>query len=291
MVSLKEYLRQTLVPDAARGYQAHIDEFVHHYGSRKAKRATYRNIVDHIAQKRQQAASASALRGVLYALKHYYYWLNATGKRKDHPCRNLHLKDKKSYDLQLQDLFTPEELEKLMEHHDNDLYYEPKNKAVISLMIYQGLRSSEIKQLRIRDIDLNEGTIYTKGARRLNSRTLKLTTKQIMLFYRYLGELRPKLKASCHNDHFIVNRYGQPPVDNGSVVSILLRRRKYLFPGRKLNNKTVRMSVIANKFKEGWDLYSIQRFAGHKNADSTRNYSTTDIEELKTEVEKYHPLQ
>jgi len=38
------------------------------------------------------------------------------------------------------------------------------------------------------------------------------------------------------------------------------------------------------------NLRQVQYMAGHKHVSSTERYAMNNLEELKTEVEKYHPL-
>jgi integrase/recombinase XerD len=47
--------------------------------------------------------------------------------------------------------------------------------------------------LRVKDVDLEEGTIFIRAMPRAMARTLKLKTTQVMLFYNYIHEVRPRL--------------------------------------------------------------------------------------------------
>jgi len=51
----------------------------------------------------------------------------------------------------------------------------------------------------------------------------------------------------------------------------------------------LRKSVIVN-WLHHHDLRTVQHFAGHKHISSTENYTTTNIEQLKTTVVQLHPL-
>ena len=55
------------------------------------------------------------------------------------------------------------------------------------------------------------------------------------------------------------------------------------------NAKQIRMSVITNKLKNN-NLREVQYFAGHKYGSSTERYKLNNIEDLKKEIGKYHPL-
>jgi integrase/recombinase XerD len=155
-------------------------------------------------------------------------------------------------------------------------------------LIYQALRLTEAEQLKVQDIDLEAGTIYTKGMAKSLPRTLKMKPHQIMLFHQYIHEIRTKI-ISENTDQLILNiRGGKMSADS---INYLIETFKNHFQDKNLNAKTIRQSVIANLLKEGKDLRVVQVFAGHKNPTSTEKYRQTGLEELKAAVLKYHPLQ
>jgi len=287
-MNLKEYLQERYTESTTKRYYRDILCYLEKTGQEKAINASYNDVLNYLDVLRKKYSNPETIKCNLQAIKKYYYWLIHSGRRKDHPCRYLTLRDKQNRDVQLQDLFKPDELEKLLERKERYKDVKIKNQAIISLLIYQGLTRSDIIRLTVKDIDLEEGTIYIKSATQTNSRTLKLKPKQIMIFYKYLHEIRPKLQTT-ETDQFILNKSGTP--ESGEGIGYLLETSRHLFPERKLNAKTVRMSVIANLLKEGHDLRLVQVFAGHKYPSSTERYRQTGIEELKAEIEKYHPLK
>ncbi|ELR68979.1 phage integrase family protein [Fulvivirga imtechensis AK7] len=236
---------------------------------------------------RKQYQNPKTINRMLYGVKAWYHWLIHTGKRNDHPCRYLTLKDAKYEDIQLQDLFTSIELEQLMERKERYESVRIRNQVAISLLIYQGLRLTEVEQLRIQDIDLEAGMIYSKGMAKTLPRTLKMKPQQIMLFYKYIHEIRPKIISETTNQ-LILNIRGKAM--SADSINYLIETFKNYFPDKNLNAKTIRQSVIANLLKEGKDLRVVQVFAGHKNPTSTEKYRQTGLEELKAAVLKYHPL-
>jgi integrase/recombinase XerD len=67
-----------------------------------------------------------------------------------------------------------------------------------------------------------------------------------MLFYKYIHEVRPKLKT-METISLILTKSGTPEQVEG--ISYLLETSKHLFPERKLNTKTIRQSVATNRLK------------------------------------------
>lgn len=82
-------------------------------------------------------------------------------------------------------------------------YLGNRNKAMIGVLIYQGVTSKELIELKIEDIDLDSGTITIKGQRKNANRTLALKTNQIIILMRYIEQDRPMLVKSKTNKLFI----------------------------------------------------------------------------------------
>jgi integrase/recombinase XerD len=208
--------------------------------------------------------------------------------REDNPVKSIKLRDNKSRDIQLQDLFKPTELEQLLERNERYPILKNRNKIIISLLIYQGLTNGEITNLELENINLEEGTIYIKQGRKTNSRILKLQAKQIYFLMEYIQNDRPKLLKS-KSEKLIISKLGT--VENGEGIGALIKTQKHLFPTRKLTAKTIRQSVITNLLKSGADLRLVQVFAGHKYPSATEKYKQTAVEELKNQLLKHHPLR
>jgi integrase/recombinase XerD len=287
-MKLEEYLLQDHTSQTVKIYLRDIRVYLDYVTEEKAAVATYQDIMQYVDYLRKQYQNPRTINRMLYGVKAWYQWLWQTGQRADHPCRYITLKDAKTQDIQLQDLFTSSELEQLMERKERYESVRIRNQVAISLLIYQGLRLTEAEQLKVQDIDLEAGTIYSKGMAKTLPRTLKMKPHQIMLFYKYIHKIRPEI-ISENTDHLILNIRGKAM--SADSINYLIETFKNYFPDRNLNAKTIRQSVIANLLKEGKDLRVVQVFAGHKNPSSTEKYRQTGLEELKSAIQKHHPLQ
>ena len=141
-----------------------------------------------------------------------------------------------------------------------------RNRTVISLLIYQILRLTEVTRIRLEDIDLDSGTIYLRATIRTTDRTLTLRPNQVMLLHDYIHKVRPGLLKTDTN-HLVVTLRGT--AETGEGISYLAETFRPLFPDRTLNTGTIRQSVITNLLKEGKDLRVVQVFAGHKKNSTT----------------------
>ena len=286
-----EYLQSKYHPITVTHYLLETNRYLD--AVENPETAGYNDILAYIGQLRGKGYTTDKLLTALLALKQYYHWLIKTGKRKDHPCRYLNLKDKRSKQIQLQDLFSEAELLLLMERKEKYKIIEIKNEVLMSLLIYQGLMTGELCALKVQDINLSEGTVYVKGSGNTNSRTIGLHISQVMLLNKYIHELRPKLLkrkyGNAGSDVLLLNWLGTP--ETPDIVDNITQSFKHLFPGRKLNPTRIRQSVIANLLKKGKDVRVVQVYMGYKSPDTIEKYKQSNIEQLQSGIDKSHPLR
>ena len=285
-MELEQYLKQHLASSTVKRYEREIRLYQDYLKkqNKTSEQANYNEVMEYIGYLRKHQNSIACS---LHGIKKYYEYLVASEKRKDNPSSSIRLRDRPSKDIQIQDFFTSQELEKLLERKNRYSLLINRNKLVISLLIYQGLTNGEIKRLELKDVNLEEGTIYVKQSIRTNRRTLKLESKQVYYLMNYLEKDRKEL-LKVETEKLIISKRGSE--ENGEGISYLIETMRSKFPERKLNPKTIRQSVIANLLKQGKDLRLVQYFAGHKYPSTTERYKQSQVEELKKEVLKYHPL-
>lgn len=286
MKELEAYLQERHTKATAKRYLRDIE--IYQKAMPGHQFATYSEIMDYIGRLRKRYKNPQTLKTILHGIKKYYSWLVATGMRLDHPCRFLNLKDKKGKKIQLQDLFTVAELELLLNRKERYTGLKVRNQVILSLLIYQGITTGELVRLELKDLNTETGELYIRSSSKLNSRTLKLKPQQILPIYRYIHEIRPKLLRVA-TQNLIINKLGK--AETGDQISYLVSTFKHLFPDRNLNPQTIRQSVLTNLLKAGNDLRVVQVFAGHKYPSATEQYKQSNVEQLKKQIDKYHPLQ
>ncbi|MCP4439363.1 MAG: site-specific integrase [Aureispira sp.] len=288
-MDIKTYLYKYYQPSSAKTYLREINHFL--AVNQAAQNLDYKSVLAYINQQRKHQKPAS-LHRILQAIKKYYNYLIYIEQREDNPAQNIQIKDyySKSY-FDGKRLLNLEELDLLWTHFLNrkNRYTLLKNRniSMLGLLLHQGLGSGEIKNLKPQNIDLEAGKVLVPKSNRLNSRQLKLNSSQILPFYKYLKEDRPKLINKGVTALFI-NKLGNK--EGGETLHYLLETARPYFKPHKFNPKTIRMSVLARKFKEGLSLLEVQYFAGHQNPSSTERYKSSDLEQLKQSILKYHPL-
>jgi site-specific recombinase XerD len=300
MITLRNYLEKKYSKSTLKSNLYNIKRFTDYYQN-KAPKATFKEILSYIEHLRKNYdLHPKTLRHCLYGVKIYFNYLLETGQRNDHPCSELFLKDKIDKQIQVDNLYSSETLEKFFETYQikKKKYLENRNKVIISLLIYQALTVKEIAELQVENINLEKCEIFIKASAELTakspqSRTLPLQAKQILLIYKYLNEDRPKLLSyagvppSGVRGLFILGQYGEKINPHG--ISKMINEQKP--KAEQIQPIKIRQSVIANLLKKENDTRIVQVFSGHRRASTTIQYKQTELEQLQNAVNNYHPIR
>lgn len=283
--TIQDYLKQKLSDKTAESYLYTINHFLK--TNPNANRYQYKNIITYMEGVSKKQANIQYRVRILSALKKYYDYLVISGYRTDHPCKRLNIKIKSNQAIQVQDLFRSLELQLLMERESRYKHLDVINKVLLSLLIYQGLTSDEIIRLNVKNIDLDNGTIYIKASAILNKRTMELVSKQMILFSNYINETRTELLRG-KTDLLIITKLGMPITADS--VHAMIQPLRALFPDRKLNPQTIRMSVICNWLNEKKiPLERAQELAGHKWPGTTEKYIKVNSSQQREMINQYFP--
>ncbi len=254
------------------------------------------NDITHYIQSKKRSVKQITIQTILASLKQYYNYLQELGFVAENPTLNVQIKGiKRSI---LHNILSKQELEKI--YFDYKLVpakagnqskislSKRRNEIIISLLIYQGLNTSEIQRLTTKDVKLREGKIFINGGRRSNERTLKLEAHQILEFMEYQLKTRQMIlqETKKETDLFFISQGSSYHL--GNVMSKLMKQLHKQNKQVK-SVKQIRASVITNWLKN-YNLREAQYFAGHRYVSSTENYLINDLEDLQEDINKYHPI-
>lgn len=293
MNTLESYLRNKYSPTLISDYLRITKRFTAYMNGSELT-ATYKDILEYTGHIRKSKLSPRSVHNHLHVIKVYYNWLTETGQREDHPCRQLNLKDKINRSIALESLYSPETLENLLQTHKAKFtILQKRDECVISLLIYQALTTHEISAIGLEDLNLEKASIFIKGSYSNRNRMLSLKANQVMLFYQYLNNDRPRLlsknkQPKAGEQNLVILSYTGKKLLPSNITDILNPRRQK--PKVKILPIKIRQSVIMHLLKQGHDLRVVQVFAGHRRAASTEAYKQTGLDELKTAIQKHHPL-
>lgn len=286
-MNIQDYLEENLHPSTVKNYLYEINKF--RLLNRKTEYYNYQDVMEYVEELRKNYPP-NTINRIVSALKKYYDYLQETEQRSDNPARSIKLRDAKDNPIQLQDLFSEKELQKLLvPRTERYPFLTKKNQIIMSLLVYQALKSGEIIQLKTDDINLEKATIQITGTGITNSRILPLKAQQILLLYEFINQDRNKLRTVRNDENALLLGKLGTPIQVDDIHYLISTYQKDF--AKNLTTITIRQSVITNLLSKGNDLRMVQEFAGHKHLDTTEKYRQTGIKALQNAIDKHHPIK
>ena len=222
---------------------------------------------------------------MLIHIKRYYDYLVFTGKRDDHPCRSLHFKGRKDRGVIQSDLFTMEEMQSILKKAGEMGKQTVRHQAIVSFMVYQALKTEEIRNLKIKDINLAEGIINIQSSRKSNGRQLDMSHDQITMVIAYMNVR----KSAKPTDPLLINQYNAPITERSITDTLLFV--KGMYPHKELNPVMLRKSVLSHWLNvRKIPVEDVQLLAGIRWVSSLEKYLQPTQTEDQEVLKKYHPF-
>jgi integrase/recombinase XerD len=185
-------------------------------------------------------------------------------------------------------VFTEGEIEVLFKSFDLSQPEGERNKAIIEMLYGCGLRVSELINLRLSYLHLNEDIIRVtgKGDKQRLIPIGKLAKKQLLT---YITQIRPHIHPQKGSEDIVfLNRRGGKL--SRQMVFIMVRKQTEKAGIHKtISPHTFRHSFATHLVQNGADLRAVQELLGHVSITTTEIYTHLDVNDLKSSILKYHP--
>jgi len=234
-------------------------------------------------QSRSGLSSRSQAR-LLSSLRSFFDWLILEGQVSANPCDNV---DGPKLGRYLPDVLSVEEVEAVIESVGGPAWQDKRDRAILEVMYGCGLRVSEVSDLKISSLYLDEGFIRIRG--KGNKERLvpvnELTSDAVL---KYL-EVRP-VPVREADDIVFLNRNG----GRLSRVSIFKSVKKYvLLAGirKRISPHTFRHSFATHLIENGADLRGVQEMLGHESITTTEIYTHVESATWQKDILDHHPMK
>jgi len=266
---------------------------------------TYNDITSYINHLQGKRNKQRTIQLEISALKHYLDYQKLMGNILNIPINNIKIQGVKRQGIY--DILTPEELDYIYKSYPSENYNLQnhtlnsslredvhrtdgkiiRNKIIIGLLVYQGLSTTDLANIKLEHIQLHRGTIDIPPTKKSNGRTLKLEAHQAITLQQFILIEREQLlkKHNKTTEHLIFS------LGTGNNIYNLLFKLMKQLKAQHLeitSAKQIRASVITNWLKQ-YNLRETQYRAGHKFVSSTENYKINDIETLKNDIIQFSP--
>ena len=184
----------------------------------------------------------------------------------------------------LPNILTIEEVDNLLDIK-LDTPFDYRNKAMLELMYSSGLRVSELINLELSDIDLNNNYVrcFGKGSKERIVPIGEYSSKYLSI---YINEYRDSMKKDYYTEKIFLNNHGKEMTRQG-FFKIIKRIAKDKDINKNITPHMLRHSFATHLLNNGADLRTIQEMLGHSSISTTQIYTNVTNDILKENYDLY----
>jgi site-specific recombinase XerD len=213
----------------------------------------------------------------------------------------------------LYSFLTESQAKELIEKMDSIGITGIRNRALLEFLYSTGARVSEVENLRIKDLDMenNSAEVFGKG-RKYRTVYLNRNAKEWLGKYldirdqfiyskKNLSYQQPETEKVMKNalqlkddlqkekgGYLFLNRFGKK-LNVRSFGNILAKSLSQANIANKISPHGLRHSFATHLLEQGAGIREIQELLGHENITTTQIYTHLNIKKLKEDFNKFHP--
>ena len=225
--------------------------------------------------------SSSTKKRMHSSIKNFLKYINENEDYESIDISDIKLKSSKK----LPEVLSITDIENMINFYNHETYLDSRNRTVIDVLYSTGCRVSELCDINISDIDLDEKYLKLKG----KGSKQRIVPIGSMLYKNLLQYLNVR-------ETFLQNR-GEPlflsksknKLDRTAVFRIIKKTAKNISLQTDVHPHTLRHSAATHMLEGGCDLRTVQEFLGHSSVSTTQIYTKVTKEFLEEAFTESHP--
>ncbi len=230
--------------------------------------------------------SDSSISRILSTIRNFYKFLIRNDSIKKNPFIKIKNPRLPGKEIKILD---QDEVARFLESIPASSELQLRDRAMIELLYSCGIRVSEIINLRLSDIDLDEDLIRFVGKGN-KERIVPVSETAKKYLIKYLNAGRYKIEREKKSDYVFLNKNGKKMSRQGFWKILKGYSKKSGFD-KNLYPHIFRHSFATHMLEEGADLRIVQELLGHSSISTTEIYTNLNKKHLKESYFKYHPRE
>ena len=185
----------------------------------------------------------------------------------------------------LPEIISISDIEKMINFYNHDDYLKSRNRTIIDVLYSTGCRVSELCDINLSDMDLDEKYLKLKG-KGSKQRIVPIGSKLHKNLIEYL-----KVRSSFiqNKEKTIFLSKSKNKLDRTAVFRIIKKTAMSLSLQSDIYPHTLRHSAATHMLEGGCDLRTVQEFLGHSSVSTTQIYTKVTKEFLEEAFIESHP--
>ena len=221
---------------------------------------------------------------ILSGVRSFFKFLQLDGYRDDDPTELL---ESPQIGDHLPEVLTTDEVDRLEASIDLSKWEGHRNRAIIEVLFSCGLRVSELVNLKLSDLYIDEEYVRVMG-KGSKERLVPISRRAIdelqnWFYDRNLMKIKPG-----EEDFVFLNRRGAH-LTRTMILIMIKSQAKEAGIQKTISPHTLRHSFATALLEGGADLRFIQALLGHEDIGTTEIYTHIDTSTLRQEILEHHP--
>ena len=221
---------------------------------------------------------------ILSGVRSFFKFLQMDGYRDDDPSELL---ESPQIGDHLPEVLSPQEIDRLEASIDLSKWEGHRNRAIIEVLFSCGLRVSELVNLKLSNLYLDEEFVRVMG-KGSKERLVPISQKAIKeLGFWFDDRCHMQIKPG-EEDYVFLNRRGAHLT---RTMILIMIKHQAVEAGitKTISPHTLRHSFATALLEGGADLRVIQMLLGHESIGTTEIYTHIDTSTLRREILEHHP--
>ena len=268
------------------GYGSDLKQFVDWFkkhGFESVSTVDLKLLSAYLAHLNERGLSPQSVARHLASLKMFFRYLMIQGIIRDSV---VDLVNSPKLWQKLPHVMSPRMVDRLLAAPDGADRYMLRDRSLLSLLYATGCRASEVVNLKLHDVHLDESycRCVGKGNR---ERLVFLNPLAIRSLRSYLTHERPVLAGRMDTGELFVSKSGA--MTRRAVWSLVKKYAQRAGVGDKVSPHTLRHSFATHMMAAGAEIRALQELLGHASITTTQIYTHVDHSRLKAVHRKCHP--
>jgi integrase/recombinase XerD len=225
--------------------------------------------------------SSSTKKRMHSSIKNFLKYINENEDFESIDISDIKLKSSKK----LPEVLSITDIENMINFYNHETYLDSRNRTVIDVLYSTGCRVSELCDINISDIDLDEKYLKLKG----KGSKQRIVPIGSMLYKNLMQYLNVRETFLQNKGEPLFLSKSKNKLDRTAVFRIIKKTAKNISLQTDVHPHTLRHSAATHMLEGGCDLRTVQEFLGHSSVSTTQIYTKVTKEFLEEAFTESHP--
>jgi len=275
-----------LAENTVAAYRRDLTRFFQWLGPRSVVKLSIRELAEYAGWLHEKELAPASIARHIVSLKVFFRYLQLEGVLEDNLAELL---GSQKLWQRVPKVLSPQQIDKLFECPQRGDPYWRRDRALLELLYATGCRASELSNLRLRDMHLDERYCICHG-KGDKQRLAPLGGRAASAVGAYLQHERPRLaKAARSVADWVLLSYRGRRLRRERIWELLKKYARRVGAPPQVSPHTLRHSFATHMLAGGADLRQVQEMLGHASIATTQIYTHVDPTRLKKVHKQFHP--